>query len=98
MRFKTKSTPLADRDAWKAVKWYNKKVPGLGERFLNAVAEAIQSLETDATIYRERPTGVRRVPVPGFEKVGVFYRVDGSDVLVVAVLHGAMHPARLRRR
>ena len=95
MTFVVKRLPEAENDTLEAAAWYDAQQAGLGNRFLDELEEVVQSLSRDAMLYGERFRTVRRVNLPTFP-YGVFYRLKGRVVEVLAVLHGARHP-RLAR-
>ena len=76
--------------------WYEEKSDRkLSERWSNAVTSAVLRIMRNpgsGVPCRFNPTelhGIRRVPISGFRKHLVFYRVEGNDVLILRVLHGA---------
>jgi plasmid stabilization system protein ParE len=72
-------------------------------RWGTAVHEAIQSLRvmphrgSPCLLLDSQLRGVRHIPVPGFDRYSVFYRVatDALSLTVVAVLHAARDVARI---
>jgi plasmid stabilization system protein ParE len=48
-------------------------------------------------LFAESYRGIRRVPVRRFPYV-VYYRVEGDDTVVLAVLHGRRHPREWKKR
>lgn len=97
MSFVVKRLPEAEADVLESAAWYDEQQPGLGDRFLDELDEAVASLSRDAMAFRVRFRDVRRVNLSTFP-YGVFYRVNGEVVEVLAVLHGARHPRVARRR
>ena len=72
--------------------WYDSKRRGLGERFILAVIRAIDlSVETPI---RRAPVfaDVRRIRVPRFPHF-IYYFVDSSNFVVLAVFHFRRDPA-----
>src|SRR5437868_3376006 len=98
MAFKIRKTSAAERDIQRLSQWFARKEAQLGVRFLDALQAAKEHLATNASIYRVRPDGMRRIAVPGFENYAIAYRVRGDEAIVAAVFHGAQHPGRLRLR
>lgn len=79
--------PEASEDLEQARDWYESKLEGLGESFLDAAEVALKKIEglpeAPALIYRDvRFTALRRFPY------GVFYRVLDDRVDVLAIVHG----------
>jgi len=98
MPFRIERTAQAEEDAWKAAEWYEEQEPGLGDRFLVALETTALRLAIEAGIYAPRRGGLRRLAIERFPKCGIFYRVSGDEVRIVAIFHGARHPRRLRGR
>lgn len=89
--------PAAAADLDEAFLWYDAQRPGLGGDFLNAVEQVFHALVENPhryrVVYREtRRANVRRFPY------GVFYRIVGNDVVVVACFHGRRDPKRWEGR
>ena len=70
---------------------YEAQVPGLGERFLAALARTVAAVEGNPYLYGEVAAGVRAGPLRRFPFV-VYYKPLGS-VLVIAIRHGQDDPA-----
>jgi plasmid stabilization system protein ParE len=79
--------PEATEDLEQAQEWYESKLEGLGERFLDAVEVALRKIEdfpeAPSVIYR----GVRFMALRKFP-YGVFYQVLDDRVDVLAIVHG----------
>ena len=97
MSFVVKRLLEAEADTLEAAAWYDEQQPGLGDRFLDELDEVVAGLSRDAMVFGVRFRDVRRVNLPTFP-YGVFYRVKGGVVEVLAVLHGARHPRVARSR
>jgi plasmid stabilization system protein ParE len=87
--------PRAEADFEKARDWYEEKCPGLGDRFLDAVAAAMRNLKADPLLYREYYRGFRRALTPTFP-YKIFFRVEHERIVVFRILHARQdHPAKL---
>jgi plasmid stabilization system protein ParE len=80
-----------------AAAWYEERLPGLGHRFLDEVAAAFSAIaETPSmfpTVHRNtRRSLIRRFPF------GVYYRIEGGEIVVVAVMHASRDPHRWKSR
>ena len=90
--------PLAEDDLVAAWSWYEEQVPGLGDRFLDAVRATIDAATEwpssgSPIIQDDEGTVVeRRAPTPEFP-YAVRYRVIDEVVVVMAVHHQRRHPA-----
>lgn len=72
--------------------YYNSEQPGLGDRFADAVEQALQQIklfpESAQTIYGD----VRRIQVVPF-RFGVFYTMTTERIDVLRILHLSRDPA-----
>lgn len=65
------------------------------ERYQRAVAVAIETLAERPSLGRLREfatdslAGIRSLPVPGFRNYLIFYRIQGDQLEIIRVLHGA---------
>jgi toxin ParE1/3/4 len=98
MRFRVRNLPAAELEAVEAAIWYDKKSPGLGARFFDALDHAAKKLETNAEIFRIRYADVRRISLPGFPFYGAYYVIRGDEVWVISIHHGRRNPASLLDR
>jgi len=79
------------RDLAAAYGWYEEQRPGLGERFLTAVEASFETIEKFPDMFAQIHRDVRRAIVSRFP-YAVFYRVETSRVVVLAVQHTARNP------
>src|SRR5574342_653307 len=98
MSFVVRKRSLAEEDAARAALWYEAQSPGLGGDFLDEVEAAFTSLQRDALLHSVRFSGVRCLRLRRFKAYGVYYMISGSEVWVLAVLHGARDVAKLIQR
>ena len=84
-------TPAAEADLAEAKAWYERQQRGLGEDFLQCVEEALGRIRMLPEAYREVAPGVRRVVVRRFP-YGVYFRVDLSQIAVLAFYHCKREP------
>lgn len=89
--------PAAAADLEEAFLWYDAQRPGLGREFLDAVERTFRGVLENPRRYRvvyrdTRCAHVRRFPY------GVFYRIVGDDVVVVACFHAKRDPRRWEGR
>lgn len=66
--------------------------PSAGIRFLRALADTVQGLLAHPELGRQPPDvkqGLRSWPVEGFSNWLVFYRIEGQNLRLVRLLHGA---------
>jgi len=91
--------PAATAEAEAAIRWYNERVPGLGDDFrvetvrgVERVAEAPLTWPTSAYDPRARRLVLARFPY------ALVYVVTAQGVVVVAVAHARRRPAYWRKR
>jgi plasmid stabilization system protein ParE len=79
--------PEAEEDIDEAFTWYESQLPGLGDRFLEALAKVIERIADNPQFYAVLRRDVRAGVLRRFPYV-VYYRDRGTDGLVIAVQHG----------
>jgi plasmid stabilization system protein ParE len=89
--------PGAKADLREAFLWYEERQPGLGGSLLESVEAVFSLLREHPLLYPRVDPAVRRAGTDRFP-FGVFYRVDGETIRVIAVLHNARNPARWKGR
>ena len=89
--------PAAAADVDEAFLWYERQRAGLGNEFLAAVQSALDDVVTHPTRYPVILRDTRRVLVRRFP-YGIFYRLYGEAVVVVACMHGRRDPKQWRSR
>lgn len=89
--------PEAARDLTDAAVWYEARRPGLGHRFLDEVAAAFAAIAEAPLMFPSMHRNTRRTFIRRFP-FGVYYRVEDSEIVVVAVMHASRHPRRWKGR
>ncbi len=89
--------PAAAADIEDAYQWYQARRPGLGGEFLQSVSSVLEAMaqqpESFPVVYRDlRRALLRRFPY------GVFYRIQGGRLMVVACFHAKRDPRRWQSR
>lgn len=90
-------TPEARDDVDRAYEDYESKLVGLGDRFLNALAQRVRVIEGSPGLYGEVVPGVRAAPLRRFPFV-VYYREEPTQVVIFAARPGREDPRVWRRR
>ncbi len=88
---------LASQDLMDGYHFYEQQEHGLGEYFLNSLFSDIDSLLIHAGIHPLYSQLYYRLLSKRFP-FAVYYRIDGNDVLVYAILDCRKNPAWLRKR
>jgi toxin ParE1/3/4 len=92
-------TPLAAQDVAEVRERYAEVSADLGARFEAALDSTFARLVAHPFAYPVVHRQTRRAVVDGaFGAYLIFYRVDGDDLVVLAVIHGSRHPRRWKRR
>jgi hypothetical protein len=81
----TRLTRAATTDVAKAAEWYEAQSAGLGDIFLDRVAEAIASIGRQPEAYRKVIRDVRRANLRQF-RYALWFRIE-EDAVVIACLH-----------
>src|SRR5438093_1400202 len=78
--------PPAKREMLRASLWYDKKSPGLGDRLLDEVAAGFRAILEHP---RAHPAidSVHRWKLLNVFPYAVIYRVEGDEIVVVAIAH-----------
>lgn len=87
----------ARREFYDAIAWYDDRDPGRGERFADAVAATLRQVVIQPDFFACVDGDVREAPVSRYP-YRVFFVHDSETVFVIAILHAARNPSRLRRR
>lgn len=78
-------TRAAAADIAKAADWYEAQSAGLGDKFLDRVAEAVDSIGGHPKAYRKVIRDVRRANLRQFP-YALWFRLE-NDAVVIACLH-----------
>jgi plasmid stabilization system protein ParE len=76
----------AKRDLQRAAKYYEKRLPGLGSRFVAEVESVLNRIEHPPLLYQVVHRDVRRAIASKFP-YGIFYRIDRDNIVVFAIVH-----------
>jgi plasmid stabilization system protein ParE len=74
-----------------AFDWYEQQQTGLGIHFLECVTEVLERVESFPEAYETVVEDVRRAVVRKFPYV-ILYKVEPSQILVLAVFHSKRDP------
>ncbi|MGH8548498.1 MAG: type II toxin-antitoxin system RelE/ParE family toxin [Methylococcales bacterium] len=89
--------PEAERDLADAAAWYEEQRKGLGHEFLDEVATMLSSVAETPLIYAIVDRNTRRAVINRFP-FGVYYRVENTTIVVIAVMHGSRNPRQWKNR
>jgi plasmid stabilization system protein ParE len=88
--------PEAEAEALETRDWYDGRRPGLGAEFRAALDETIARTVDNPMQFRLVRAETRRAILNRFP-YAVYFRMDGNDIVVLAV-HGRQHPRRWQSR
>jgi toxin ParE1/3/4 len=87
----------ARSDMAEAVAWYESRRAGLGQEFLDAVAQSFARIETSPEQFRFAVDDIRMAVVRHFPYVVYFVGLR-KHIAVLAVVHGHRNPTVWQRR
>ncbi|HEY6073966.1 MAG TPA: type II toxin-antitoxin system RelE/ParE family toxin [Anaerolineales bacterium] len=90
--------PAAAADIEEAFEWYERQRPGLGEDFLTALDSTLEQVAAQPEAFAVIQRATRRALIPHRFPYGLFYRIYGETIVVVACMHAKRHPRRWQRR
>ena len=90
--------PAAAADIEDAYQWYESHRPGLGEEFLAALRLTRDRVLEHPEAFLALHRGTRRALIPQRFPYGLFYRIYGDTVVVVACMHAKRDPREWQRR
>jgi plasmid stabilization system protein ParE len=89
--------PDAERDVLEAATWYSGQRRGLGHEFLDALWSTVTAVAESPLAFPTVHRGTRRALMRRFP-FGLYYRVEDSTIVVIAVMHASRDPHRWRSR
>ncbi len=89
--FKLSLRPNAERDIQHIVGYYDDFMPDLADDFLEALENAYTYVLQNPRAYQKRFQNVRAIFIKRFH-IGVYYKIYGKKVVVIAVLHTHRSP------
>ena len=87
----------AKLDLRRATRWYEEQRPGLGRELVAQVDRVLDRVTNNPHQWQVIYRGVRRAIVQRFP-YGVFYRIDGTDIIVFAIVHLHRDPFSWQQR
>ena len=97
MTLELRLRPEAELDLADAAIWYEEQSTGLGHQFIDEVLTSFSTIAESPLIYPVVHRNTRRALMHRFP-FGIYYRVDTSAVVVVAIMHGSRNPQRWKNR
>jgi hypothetical protein len=75
-----------------AINYYEGKVIGLGQRFLESVERSLSLIVKTPTLYSIKKIPFRSCPLKGFPYL-IFYAIESEVILVYSIFNTAQDPA-----
>jgi plasmid stabilization system protein ParE len=91
MTYEVRLREEADRDLAEAALWYELHGNGLGFQFLDEVLHVVATIAEHPFIYPVVWRETHRALMNRFP-FGIYFRMSGGTIVVVAVMHGSRHP------
>ena len=92
MNVRFTAAALAEYEA--AATWFDHTSPGTGQDFVDAITQAEATIAAMPQTWPQWPgarPGTRRYLVPGWP-YSIAYRVNGNEIVVIAVVHQRRRP------
>jgi len=90
-------TPDAEADVRDAHAWYERQRTGRGDEFVAELRDRIADICAAPGSFGRVRGQVRAARLPRSQFV-IYYRVEQSGVVIIAVQHARAHPSRWKRR
>lgn len=87
----------AELDLADAALWYEAQSPGLGHQFLDEVLAAFNTIAEMPLACQIVYRNSRRFLIHRFP-FGIYYRIDGDIIIVVAIMHSSRNPGSWKGR
>ena len=89
--------PRAGLDVAATFDWYENEQAGLGHEFLDELRVAYDRIVGGPLAYQDLRSGIRRALLRRFP-YAVYFAVEGTVIIVLAVLHVSRDPAEWQRQ
>ncbi|PZX47599.1 type II toxin-antitoxin system RelE/ParE family toxin [Algoriphagus chordae] len=88
----------AESDVYESYIWYETQQIGLGEKFLESINAAAQTIISNPKTYRIRYKKIVRAFVVNRFPYLILYVVNGNNIDVIAVFNTNQHPKKWKKR
>ena len=89
--------PKAEAELSDAFSWYENQLSGLGSDYLNAIEAALHTIQRNPETYPVVHGRIRRCLIRRFP-YAIFYWVEPSRIIVLAVFHVRRNPTDWKHR
>ena len=87
----------AKKELFDSSLYYSEQAPGLGERFLKEVENCLREIAHSPQRYPKYFKDIRRCVMSQFP-YGIYYRIEGTIIRILAVAHSSRHPNYWKHR
>lgn len=99
MGFAIQLSAKAYKEYYKAYEWYEERLPGLGDRFEDALERQIDLIANNPLIYANKKVGTRESNVEDFPYLIVYKIIpDKKLILITSIFHTSRNPKRKYRK
>jgi plasmid stabilization system protein ParE len=95
--YRIEAEPSVEADIEASFDWYEGEQIGLGFEFLDELRAAYLRILAGPSKYVELRSGIRRALAKRFP-YAIYFSIEGTIVVVLAVLHTARDPSEWQRR
>ncbi len=83
--------PEAEAEVIEAARFYERRVPGLGGRFLDEFDAAVSEIDRAPDLWPMVRSGLHRHTMRRFP-YAIYYRIEGDALRILVVKHHSRHP------
>lgn len=93
MEYKLEFREAAQKDLFRAYKFYEKQQIGLGEKFISEVEFGLKFVKRNPEAFPEKKKGFREFILKTFPYI-LIYRLDKQEVTIFAIFHTSLNPSK----
>ena len=97
MTFEVRLRREAEQDLADAAAWYEEQRQGLGHEFLDEVQTTLATIAETPLMYPNVHRNTRRAVIHRFP-FGIYFLVESTAIVVVAIMHGSRNPHQWKNR
>lgn len=99
MAYATVFHSLAEAEYIEAFQWYENQLPGLGERFEQAVEEKLNQISLKPQLFSVKKGNFREAKIEAFPYVIVFWIYKGERIIFISsIFHASRSPRKKYRK
>jgi plasmid stabilization system protein ParE len=97
MSFVIRLTKEAKVDLTEASSWYEVQQTGLGDELVSAVDQTLDRIKFSPLVFPMVYGDIRRALAPRFP-YDIFYLIEHSEIIVLAIIHESRHDSNWQNR